>query len=274
MRKACFFFVWMAACCASLCSAWGHDDPGCQEVRHYLEERDGKTYPVLWCLDGGEGFRLTSKGSEGTHVTRTDASLHTLTWQVEDPARRTLLRAVREQNAIVVQGRLNGKPIDQEITLDSDPWFQATSLSLRAFVMSAQESIRFWSLRSNTLKAYKLQATKQGVDQMIVDGRREEAVNVEIRLTGWKAPFWAGHYWYRRADGLMLRYEGAGDAAGSSRIIISYVGGERLCEPAADGLPAGNGTDPPTVLEIPPDAADGAAPPMAILHPSGSAPDN
>lgn len=200
------------------------------EVRRYLEKRGDQTHRVLWCLEHDEGYRLTSRGSEGTHTTRTDEHFDTRSWRVEDPANETSVRAVRRQNTITVEGTFKGETVDRQIALDAAPWFQASSFSLRGFVVSDRESIRFWTLRSDTLKPYKLKAVKKGVETIAVGGEPETALRVELRLSGWLGPFWKSDYWYRPEDGLLLRFEGTGDAVGSYKIVITYTGSATRCD--------------------------------------------
>ena len=207
-----------------------------QEVRYYVESRGGISHNVLWRLNRGEGFRLTCRGSEGVHTTRTDDAYDTLSWCIEDPSNETSIRAERNDNSISIRGKFRGKAVDKQVDVDADPWFQASSFSLRGFVVSDLESIQFWTLRSNTLKPYKLQATKKGLETITVRGEPVAAVRVELRLTGWKGPFWKSDYWYRPGDGLLLRFEGAGDAVGSYKIIIAYAGAGERCEPSGEAV--------------------------------------
>lgn len=239
MGKWRLFFGWVAIvgliglfCVGSA----GNADQNDLEVQYYIESRGEKSHDVLWCLDRGEEFRLTCRGSEGVHTTRTDEAYDTLSWCVDDPSNGTSIRAERRENSIVIQGEFRGKTVDKQVTVDSDPWFQASSFSLRGFVVSERESIRFWTLRSNTLEPYKLQAVKKGIETISVKGEPVSAVRVELRLIGWKRPFWKSDYWYRPDDGLLLRFEGTGDAVGSFKIIIAYTGTGERCEPPGKEL--------------------------------------
>ena len=239
MKKWCLSMGWVAI--ASLVNVifWGlaaSADQADREVRYYVESRGGISHNVLWCLNRGEGFRLTCRGSEGVHTTRTDDAYDTLSWSIEDPANETSIRAERHDSTISIRGEYRGKAVDKQVDVDADPWFQASSFSLRGFVVSDRESIRFWTLRSNTLKPYKLQATKMGLETITVRGEPVAAARVELRLTGWKGPFWKSDYWYRPGDGLLLRFEGAGDAVGSYKIIIAYAGAGERCEPSGEAV--------------------------------------
>jgi hypothetical protein len=45
------------------------------------------------------------------------------------------MKAIRQKNAIFIDGEDEGKIIQKHIEIDDTPWFQATSLSLRNFIL-------------------------------------------------------------------------------------------------------------------------------------------
>lgn len=201
-------------------------DPISPIMRPYVEKKDGATQKVLWCLSHDDGFRLTYRKESETHVTRTDEALATFYWTMESPDIGCQLFARREQNTILLQGKYRGRAVDRQIEIDVAPWFQATSLSLKDFAISTQEKIEFWTLRPDTLKAYKLRAVKIGRETLTVDNASLETIKIRLCLTGWLAPFWKSHYWFDATNGLFVRFEGTVDASGDTRIIVSYTGSD------------------------------------------------
>jgi hypothetical protein len=84
-------------------------------------------------------------------------------------------------------------------------------------------------LRPDTLKAYKLTATRQGLENLALPSGPTPAVKVVLRAGGLLAPFWSSTYWFRADDGLFLRFEGPGDAFGRTRLTVSYGGMGAAC---------------------------------------------
>lgn len=193
-----------------------------QQVRHYIEQKGAETHQILWSLLNNNGFDLTYKKETTTHLTHTDEDFATLTWVMKDTAHHTDLTAKRKENSIVITGRFKGQAIDKHISVDEAPWFQATSLSLQNFATSHQKSIKFWTLRTDNLKAYKLRASKNGYEELPFNGAPCKMVKVRLNLSGWLAPFWKSFYWFKADDGLFFRFEGPGDPYGNVQIIINY----------------------------------------------------
>lgn len=205
------------------CAAFAGQSP--VEIQRYIENKKGMSRDILWCLSHREGYRLQYHGPDGTHTTRTDAALNTISWQMEDVGSKMQFRAERKRNVVTIRGTRNGEKIETQVFMDEAPWFQATSLSLRDFALSEkQQSIQFWVLHAKTLKAFKMKATKKGYENLIVNDKPVTAVKVELRLTGWRAAFWKGYNWYRTKDGFFMRYEGASDATGLYKVTITYAG--------------------------------------------------
>lgn len=214
-----------------LCAAGAMDGVSYRVVRHYVENEGDESRQAVWDLacEGGHRRLSYSQGSE-THLTRVDEDLETLSWSLEDPQADCFVGAVREDDTLVVTGTCRGREVDRRIPLDDRPWFQATSLSLRDFVLSDRKKVAFWTLRTDTLKAYKLEAVKAGGETLTVAGKAVRTVKVELHLAGWMAPLWKSHYWYAAADGSFLRFDGPANATGSRRITVAYTG-----EPGGSG---------------------------------------
>ena len=122
---------------------------------------------------------------------------------------------------------------------DLDNYNQATSWSLRAFVLSSLKEIRFWTVRTDTLTAHKITAVKKKRMILNLNGANEEAVEVELRLGGLLSVFWKSNYWFRRTDGVFLRFEGPSGPPGAPDVIVEYQGPAPPCEMSALGTPSG-----------------------------------
>lgn len=207
-----------------------HAHPPGTEAHRYIEDDGVTREEIQWCLSGGDGRRLVYQAPAETHITDTDTVLRTLAWTLHAPRRDTEVTVQRQGNTLVVSGRLHGEAVNKQIMLDDAPWFQATSLSLRPFIMSDAPRIRYWLLRPDTLNAYKLTATRQGVETLALPSGPTRAVKVVVRAGGLLAPFWSSNYWFRADDGLFLRFEGPGDAAGRTTLTVSHAGTGAACD--------------------------------------------
>jgi hypothetical protein len=222
-----WLWVVLSACLSPL---QVHAHPPVAESHRYVEDDGVNRVEIQWCLGGVDGRRLVYQAAAETHITETDTLLHTHAWSMHAPHKETAVTVRRQGDTLLVSGRVQGEAADSRIVLDDDPWFQATSLSLRPFIMSEERRIRFWLLRPDTLKAYKLTATRQGVETLALPSGPTPAVKVVLRAGGILAPFWSSTYWFRADDGLFLRFEGPGDAFGRTTLTVSYGGTGAACD--------------------------------------------
>lgn len=140
------------------------------------------------------------------------------------------LETVRKGDSITIAGRFDQKEVAKTITIDADPWFQSTSLSMRRFVRSGLNELYFWTIRPDTLKAYKLVAKRKGVQDIQVNGSSETAVMVELHLTDILSAFWKSAYWFRQNDGLFLKFEGPSGPPGDPPMHVEFQGSAAPCD--------------------------------------------
>jgi hypothetical protein len=198
---------------------------------------------IHWCVDKSEPIRLLYQGKGETHITQTDESYATVQWDMEKKSEDTSLHALRQPHTIIIQGRWKGRQITKEFPVDDTPWYQATSWSLRGFILSSRKKIRFWTVRIDTLEVHKITAVKKDVAVLNVHGAEEEAAEVELRLGGLLAMFWKSSYWFRPSDGVFLRFEGPSGPPGAPAIVVEYRGPAGPCELNAVELSSGPSQD-------------------------------
>ena len=209
------------------------------ESYRYTETIGGVKKDIRWCVDKSEPIRLLYQSKEEMHITRTDDSFATVQWDMKNEAEGTSIQARREPHAIIIRGQWEGGRFTKELSVDDAPWYQATSWSLRAFVLSSLKEIRFWTVRTDTLTAHKITAVKKKRRILNLNGANEEAVEVELRLGGLLSVFWKSNYWFRRTDGVFLRFEGPSGPPGAPDVIVEYQGPAPPCEMSALGTPSG-----------------------------------
>lgn len=210
------------------------------ESYHYEETVGGVEKEIQWCVDKSGTTRLLYQSSKEMHITQTDHTFATVQWEMQKKGEDTSLHACRRPQAILIGGRWKGQPITKELPVDDAPWYQATSWSLRSFVLSPREEVRFWTVRIDTLTAHKIRAVKKRRQILNLNGAKEDAVEVELRLTGVLAFFWKSSYWFRRSDGVFLRFEGPSGPPGAPAVVVEYRGPAPPCEMSALELSTGN----------------------------------
>jgi len=190
--------------------------------RHRYRQQTGDMVEYFdWLLEKPGDFHLAAISEKETHRTILDDQLRTQRWTLESPTERTSIEARREGNNILLNGRRQGQPKQEQLEIDAAPWYQALSLSLRAFLASSQDRMKFWTLRPDELKLLKLRVVKKGLETLWLDGRPTEAQRLELRLTGLASLLGYSLYWFRTGDGLFLKYQGPNGMPGLKTTTIT-----------------------------------------------------
>jgi hypothetical protein len=191
---------------------------------HRYRERRGATHSFFTLrLEHGEGAVLTASGDGETFTTHLAADFSTRRWEVVRAAEGTEITVERKTDELHLSGRLRGEPVRRVLRIDESPWYQALSVSLRPFLAGGAESVEFWMLRPDTLEPVRLRGVKQGEEKVTAAGRTLPALLVEVHPPGLAAMVWRGRYWFRRRDGLFLRFEAPGGLPGSPLTVVELT---------------------------------------------------
>ncbi|MBN1626461.1 MAG: hypothetical protein JW944_08035, partial [Deltaproteobacteria bacterium] len=205
----------------SFCPAYSYPD---NEIHyHYREQVKESVDDVELILEETEsGCILTCKKTDEFSVSVNDATLATLEWSFTKTG-DSVLKVKREGDFLTVTGIFKGKEIHERLPIDERPWYQATSLSLRTLVLSNDKEKVFWTLRPDNMSPVKFRAVKEAEESITVGGKPYDAVRIEMRPAGIKSVLWKGVYWFREADGVFLRFQGAAAIPGMAASEITFV---------------------------------------------------
>ena len=172
-------------------------------------------------INGAETIVTSSSIDQGTNRVR-NRDNSALVWELVNDRTDTRLTAERVGDIIKLEGKFEGKTVDKTLKIDGKPWFQAWDLSLGSFVLSGKKSLEFWTVR-NDLKAFRMAAFRDKEETLEINGRNVEAVKVKVSLPGWMAKFWSASYWFRKSDGVFVKYQGANGPPGTPETVIELV---------------------------------------------------
>lgn len=195
-------------------------------------EGDVVTTHVLMFTPGESGFLVDLRTTRGSAVVRqtfsVDASLTTREWTFSDAERGMELASSVQGDRIVLSGSFKGKKVDKRFAATGAPWNQLFQVGLGPFALSGGKSMAFRSIGTQgpgELKIGKMSVTRKGEETIEIAGKAVEAVHLRISLSGLLSLFWHGDYWYRKGDGLFLRYRGKNRKGGP--IAVSELIEER-----------------------------------------------
>lgn len=138
-----------------------------------------------------------------------------------------------ERDGKTITGIIGDETITK--TMSDAPWYQMLEIS-KAFIESKGNLGKFWMVSDQVAEhteepgfsTIELQAKGKGTEIIRYQGREVEAIKILVRLTGAMATFWKAEYWYRPADGVMLRYEGVRGLPGTPKTIITLLKEEEI----------------------------------------------
>lgn len=194
-----------------------------EEQYQYLKTTGSKRLYLNWQLIRENDLKLVTLLGNEEDTTRMHADLATSSWSVNDPVAGTDMIVVRENNQLVFNGTFKREKIQRHLKIDSAPWYQALSLSLRQFTDNNQDHIEFWSIRPDTLDLHRLQVIRVAEETLKLEGIESRAIKLKIQLTGLKAAFWSCYYWLRKTDGVFLRYEGPSGPPGWPLTTVELI---------------------------------------------------
>lgn len=161
------------------------------------------------------GFSVNLQSETGDTVIKqtfaVDTNLAALSWAFKNSNENTKITASREGNKIFLRGQTRGKPIEKTFKINELPWNQTFNIGLEGFVLSPEKSMIFWSIGTKgpgNMKITRFKVKKKRIETITINDKEVEAVYITISLTGLLSIFWTGKYWYRKSDGVFLRYKG------------------------------------------------------------------
>jgi hypothetical protein len=177
------------------------------------------------------GYSVNLQSETGDNIIKqtftVDAHLATLNWVFENPEENTKVTASREGNKIFLRGQSRRKPIEKTFKINELSWNQTFNIGLERFVLSPEKSMIFWAIGTRgpgNMKITRFKVKKKGIETITINGKQVEAVYITISLTGLLSIFWTGHYWYRKSDGVFLRYKGkSGPGTGDSIMELTQL---------------------------------------------------
>lgn len=188
-------------------------------------ERTGSCYTdIFWKIKSEKYWTvLETKRAQETYTTTNDSHLNTLEWHLINPSDKTDIVAKRQKNSIRVTGVFKSKPIEKNIKIDKDTWYQPMSFSLSKLPKSKKKTVIFWTLNPNDLKPYKMKALNYGKETININGKDIKTYKIKVILAGFRSIFWHAFYWYRVDDDTLIQYKGVDGPPTNPVTVISLA---------------------------------------------------
>jgi len=181
----------------------------------YHENLDGELtdyYISIQPYGNTTAYTLT-KTHAGRDISRerilVDRHGNTLEWNFEDYRQDIAIKAARSGRRITVTKTVAGESESKGHRLKNDaPWHQLFPFGMEQFVTDGEEERPFWFIQPQNLNLSSMKAIRGEERSLTINGVRQRAIEVEIRIDNWLSNFWRGLYVLRSRDGRYLFYEG------------------------------------------------------------------
>ncbi len=168
-------------------------------------------------------FKISSaQGGESRQII-TDFSMAAESFHYTNTDQGTDYTAIRVGNKIKLKGRLKNRNINKEFSINGNQWYQAIEQALEHFAGSSQTHVTFWFINAESSEIMEMEASKQKIETVRVNGAPQKALHVKVNLTGLAALFWGADYWFRPGDSRFLLYRTA-EGPGGPEITMEYQG--------------------------------------------------
>ena len=191
----------------------------------YRSATEDKSIIITERIETGEnGIVITQTRESGeTYITVCNPDYSTKSWEMVDPQRKTRLTVERLENIIQIRGLFKGREIVKEVKVDGRILNQMWDAPLAAWIRSDKKTLEFWTVRPTDLKEFVMLARKEAEETIRVNNDAMAAVKVKLSVSGWMAKFWSVYYWFRKSDGLFIRYEGMEGPPGTPKTIMEVI---------------------------------------------------
>jgi hypothetical protein len=178
------------------------------DVYEYANTVGPRSYPsFLSITQTGAGFAVNLELPQAKAEGVMDGRNRLTSYRFIDEKEKIDVRLERTGNNIEMTGVFKNEKVKKTIRLDDAPWCQILEVNFSDYIASAEIRFFYWALAGYQNEMYKMEAEKLGTEKITINGKEVEAVHVLAKPTGIYALFWHCDFWFRKSDGMYLRYE-------------------------------------------------------------------
>jgi len=192
-----------------------------QEYIYLDQEGDDKKTLQVSISHFRDSLRLTLKSSNKYSRHSYAPPGFTQKWRMVDNDADHNFLAERKDNEISISGKYSGNRISKIVQIDDKPWINKLDHALSVWVKTDQEHTTFWTLKLGSgLDPIEFEAQKTDIEKVSTPAGVFNTIKVKINLEGFLVSnLWSAYLWYRKEDGLFIKYKGDSGPGTSLRII-------------------------------------------------------
>jgi hypothetical protein len=185
-----------------------------------------KSVGAVWNMDTkGAETVIHEVTANMTQTVKCSEDGQTFAWEMQAETRdgeRVDLKGVRKDNKIYIDGTMKGRPYSKVFEIDERPWYQAVDMQMKNFIDSKNNYVEFWMVGMKPdFDAFTMSFKKNMTETVRVMGKDTDCYKLEWRATGFWAMFWSSDYWFRKSDGIAVKFAmpGGNDPKATSVLV-------------------------------------------------------
>lgn len=131
--------------------------------------------------------------------------LETIRYESKDTESESNFILTQSDNILSISGKLDGEEMNKSEKLDNPPFYHDPRFCLMQFALSGNDEMRFLVVNPDDQKIYEMKAERKSVEEIEVNGKQVNAVEVYWGLPGIGFIAFNQTYWYRKSDGIFLK---------------------------------------------------------------------
>lgn len=181
-----------------------------EEKMIYVYEKDieGKSSKTTWAVEEkNKNLHIQGTSGSGETLIITTPPLHTQSFSHQSKSQKSEYYIHRDGSYLFAKRIENGKVHQKEFKIGNDFWLQEFDFSMRPFILSKADSLKFYIVHPTDLSLHHMIATKSHqLDRINIKGKVHELLKVKITLTGFKKMFWKAELWFDQNTGDLVKY--------------------------------------------------------------------
>jgi len=175
----------------------------------YSTDVEGQESKTTWTIEKKEDvWQFHGESAEGkTLVIASPSQINTQSFSHHSKTTNNFYSVRREGDALIAKSESNGEKSEKALPLNGDAWVQEFDFSLKPYIQSQSSDFKFSIVHPKKLSLHNMVATKQGLDQIDVNGKIFTALKVKVTLRGFKKMFWHADLWFDQESADLLKYK-------------------------------------------------------------------
>jgi len=187
------------------------------------KKQDFVQWNIVHKENGAIELTSLNKMDGASHYLVCDSCLHTIEWQFTKHLQKTEYKVRQEGKTLVLDGSINGKEIHKKYDCEGLNWYQFHAISLPQYLDSNFVDINFVSIRPDDGKLFKLTARNAGAEEIIINGEKTSAIEVDIYVRGMLSNIGHVSYWFRSSDHVFIKYKGISGFPGIPAVTYELI---------------------------------------------------